>query len=132
MPVPNIARRDGMVPVETQVRRIIGEAMQGKNRNEIALRMGELLDRPVPVHTLADFTRNPTKRRHIRFPVAWVPAFCEATGNESLQLFVLSAENQEMLRLGKWLTQSGWVLEKVNIKFGRQLRRELRTKRTAL
>lgn len=51
---------------------------------------------------LKEFTRNPTRKRNVRFPAAWVPAFCNATGNDDLQRFLLNPQLIAALELGEW------------------------------
>jgi hypothetical protein len=97
--VPIVQRKDGTVPVEDEVRRLLRDAMKdsGKPREQIAGEMSQLIGRTVTASMLADFSRNGTKKRQVRFPAAWVPAFCEITGDDSLR-YHLMTERQRVSR----------------------------------
>ncbi len=85
----------------------------GKGRAEVARHMTELLDRRVSESMLADFTRNSTPERNIRFPLEWTDAFCEATGSNELRLFLLGPEQRSIFEAGERVRRMAWMLEKL-------------------
>jgi len=101
--------------VEKVVRRLLWEGLKSaaKPRTEIARRMTEILGRPVTSGMLADFIRSPHKKRAPRFPAAWVPAFCAATGKYELALFPLPEHMRRDIAVGQWVRESTWILERV-------------------
>lgn len=52
-----------------------------KSRAKVAAEMSRLLNRPVTIRILDNFI---AKKKIHRFPAAWVPAFCAATGDQTL------------------------------------------------
>lgn len=105
--VPQNAPILGTPCFERLVRRSLWEGLRssGKPRTEIARRMTEALRRPVTVAMLADFIRSPRKKRGLRFPAAWVPSFCDATGNCNLRRLPLTDEERAALEVGEWLVR---------------------------
>lgn len=89
---------------ERNVRAILSAAIKasGKKRDAIAAEMSEGLGRDVTGSMIRDFTRGASKNRNVRFPAAWVPAFCNATGSDALLRFLLSPEMTAALELGEW------------------------------
>src|SRR5208337_167534 len=110
--VPILQRKDGTVPADNRVREVLRETIKfsGKTRDEIAPKMTELLGRTVTASMLADFTRNGTHKRQVRFPAGWVSAFCQSVGNNELALATMGAELRGVLELReeqvKWLAES--------------------------
>ncbi len=133
MDIPKTGRRDGTLPIEDEVRKILRAAMKntGKTRKQIARDMGEVLGRSVTSSMLADFTRNGTKKRQVRFPLAWTPALVKATGSRELGEFALSPERRENLKLGDWVIGSSWVIKKLKVRAGRSATQILRKARSA-
>jgi hypothetical protein len=80
---------DEDVKAEREVRQILRAALAGKDRTAVARTMTELLGHEVYKTTLDGFVRTPTENRVIRFPLAWAPAFCRATGDDELQRWFL-------------------------------------------
>jgi hypothetical protein len=105
--VPQNAPILGTPFFERLVRRTLWEGLKSsaKPRTEIACRMTEALGRPVTVAMLADFIRSPRKKRGLRFPTAWVPSFCEATGSRDLRRLPLTDEERAALEVGEWLVR---------------------------
>jgi hypothetical protein len=68
------------------------------SRQQVAEAMSRLLERSITVHILNDCTS--LKKPH-RFPAAWVPAFCEATGDDALQKALLSPRQRALLEAGE-------------------------------
>jgi hypothetical protein len=90
------------VAAEDRVRNILREGMKRsrKQRDEIAREMTEVLGRVVTSSMLADFSRNATKKRHVRFPAAWVSAFCGPTGDDSLRHFLMGDQLNRCCEVG--------------------------------
>jgi hypothetical protein len=85
---------------DLEVRVILKKAIasSSKSRKQIADGMSEKLCRSVSVRMLNDYTA-PTKGS--RFPAAWVAAFCEMTGSDELQRWLLSPHFLALVELGK-------------------------------
>ena len=100
---PTVHGKYGTLPSEVRVRRILCEAIKrsGKTRPEAAQLISEKLGRTVTASNLADFVRFGTKKRHVRFPAAWVPVFCEVFGDDALQRGVMSERLRELVELGE-------------------------------
>ncbi len=119
MGIPILERKDGTLEVDNEVRRILRAVIKAaktpsrKKQKEIALALTGELGRTVEPYMLADFTRNGTRRRQVRFPASFVPAFCKVTGNEALQLYVLSPEQRTALELGRRHSEFAWVFGKL-------------------
>lgn len=111
-PVPILQRKDGTLPADNRVREVLREAIKssGKTRDEIAPKMSDLLGRTVTPSMLADFTRNGTRKRQVRFPAGWVSAFCQSVGSNELALVTMGAELRGVVELReeqvKWLADS--------------------------
>jgi hypothetical protein len=84
--------------------------MSGKDRDEIAAKMSDLLGRTITASMLADFTRNGTRKRQVRFPAGWVSAFCESVDSNELALVAMGAELRGVVELRDeqvaWLAKS--------------------------
>lgn len=104
MEAPKKRPHSGTTEPERAVRRILSDAIRrsSKNRQQIAEAMANELGRPITASMLGDFTRNSNLRRNVRFPAAWVPAFCRAAGSDGLQRYLLSEELLAALELGEW------------------------------
>jgi hypothetical protein len=115
MGLPILQRKDGTVPAEDDLRHVLREAMKRsrKERDQIVGHMTLALGRTVTGSMLADFTRNASKKRQVRFPAAWVSAFCEATGDDELARFIMGPRLRELVELGERVSSMAWVLEKI-------------------
>jgi hypothetical protein len=88
---------------ETQLRTALALAIKRspRSRAEIAEIMTALLerpaDKPITVHIVNSWTSE-TKDR-VRFPAAWVPAFCAAAGDETVLLAFLFPKHKALLEL---------------------------------
>lgn len=84
---------------DAEVRTILARAIKRcpKSRAQIADEMAVLLGRQITASMLFDFTA-PTKSL-VRFPAAWVPAFCSVTGSDRLQRLLLG---DDLLRVLEW------------------------------
>jgi len=107
--VPILQRKDGTVPADDEVRKVLRNAMSGKDRDEIAAKMTGLLGRTVTASMLADFTRNATRKRQPRFPAGWTAAFCQSVGNNELALATMGAELRGVVELRE--EQVSWLAE---------------------
>ena len=121
--------RDGSVPAEDDVRRALSTLMKasGKDRLVIAQAMSTILGRRVTPSMLADFTRNGTKKRQVRFPLAWGKAFSGATGNDELVRSQLLEISRRALSLGELLLP--WLLERGQAELAQPAKRRRRVKR---
>src|SRR5690348_7775799 len=83
---------------DAQVRAILKQV--SKNRREAIRRaMSDLLGREITLHI---FNQWCAEGRHAaRFPIAYTDAFCRASGDDSLRLFVLGPELCQVLKLGQ-------------------------------
>lgn len=86
------------IEYDAQVRAILKRV--SKNRRELIRRlMSNLLGREITVHV---FNQWCAEGRHAtRFPLAYLNAFCRASGDDSLRLFVLGPELCQILKLGQ-------------------------------
>jgi hypothetical protein len=105
--VPYISPILGTPLIEHRLRETLSRTIKssGVGRAEIARRMTEALGRPITVAMLADFIRSPFKKRGLRFPAAWIPSFCDATGSRDLKLLPLTEEERVALEMGEWLVR---------------------------
>ena len=110
MSVPILQRKDVTVPAEDEVRKVLRNAISGKDRDEIAAKMSDLLGRTITASMLSDFTRNGTRKRQVRFPAGWVSAFCESVDSNELALVAMGAELRGVVELRDeqvaWLAKS--------------------------
>src|SRR5438552_18185230 len=87
------------IAVEAEVRKVVTGAIRSvratKSREQIAAEMSERIGRTVTVHMLNDFTSE--SKVFVRFPAAWIVAFCSATGDERLQRLVLGDKLRKLL-----------------------------------
>jgi len=112
MALPILQRKDGTLPADDGVRKVLRNAIKSskKGRDEIAAKMSDLLGHAITTSMLADFTRNGTRRRQVRFPAGWVSAFCQSVGSNELALATMGAELRGVMELReeqvKWLAES--------------------------
>lgn len=83
---------------ETNMRSLIRIAIKGR-RHIVAARMAKILGCDVTPAKLAEFCRNGSdrRRRHTRFPLEWLKAFCQAVENDSLARAALPRHLSEAL-----------------------------------
>lgn len=102
----------GCLDVDTIVRNAITAAFKGqKSRERIADEMSHLVGTEITVVMLNAYTAT-SKRLH-RFPAAWIPAFCTATGDSRLLQYLtqrtgfrmITNEEQKYLELGRKLVE---------------------------
>ena len=110
--------------IDAQVRRAMGEAIKNvrKSRIIIAAEMSELLGVQISEHHLNSWTAS--SKEAYRMPAAYIPAFCEVTGDTTL-LKIISAplgvkvvENKDLM----WLKYAKL----------RQLEKEIKAKKKAI
>ena len=84
--------------LDLAVRKIIAELIHASplSRAQIADRLHLVAPNcPVTVHMLNDFSAE--SKLKARFPVAWVPGFCELLNDDRLQRFILSKRQLHLL-----------------------------------
>jgi len=74
-----------------------------RSRQQIAEAMSQILGQPISVHLINSWTAETKKR--VRFPAAWIPAFCEAAMDDAPRLALLSAEHRARLRIKEELAE---------------------------
>jgi len=72
----------------------------GKSRAVIADEMSRALGTEVTLHMLNAYTAT-SKQQQVRFPAAFVAAFCRVTGDDRLQRALLSPWLREVLEIGE-------------------------------
>lgn len=101
--------------LDAAIRALLSEVMRSskKSRAQIAQEMSALLGRSVTVYMLNDFTASckgqrvaedsqlDTRKSPVRFPAAWIHAFCEVTGDDRMQRLILSPRLRSLLQLGE-------------------------------
>jgi hypothetical protein len=86
-------------PQDLKVRETIRQVIRAsrKSRDQISAELAARLGRPVSKRMLDDFAA-PSKDGS-RFPAAWVAAFCEVTGDRTLQRLLVDPEIDAALRV---------------------------------
>ncbi len=84
-----------------------------KSRSQIADELSERVETPISVFMLNEYTA-PSKGLR-RFPAAWLPAFCDITGDDSLRLLLLDSRLRDLL-----LELGERALAAANIEAGRK------------
>jgi len=115
---PNRIPGNGIVTgnLGADLRRSLGEAIRRsrKTHAEIAHEMTERLGQPVTQTMLNEFTRSGDREgREVRFPAAWVPAFCEVVGDDALQRGLMSERLRELVSLGERVFNLRSILKEV-------------------
>ncbi len=93
------AKLDG--PLQRAMKELMTRAIRQsqKSREQIAEEMAALVETDVTVHMLNSYTAN--SKQAVRFPAAFVPAFCCVTGDDRLQRMLLSPYLRSVLQLGE-------------------------------
>ena len=99
MDSPN-SRNLAAEPVKA-IRRLVDAAIlcSGMSRDQIADELTKQVGEPVTSMMLFGWTSESKKR--IRFPAGFVLAFCEITGDDQLQRFVMGPRLRRLLSLGE-------------------------------
>ena len=88
---------------DAAVRQSLAAAIKrsGKSREEIALSMSRAIGRTISVNMLNAYTS--PARAGWRFPLAWIWAFCAATGDDALLYLLLSPRQRLLLSVSEHL-----------------------------
>jgi len=83
------------------LRRLLSDVMGAcpKDRQRIAAELSQSIGRPITLSILNDYTA--TTKTAARFPAAYVRAFCEVTGDDSLQRFILGPRLLALIEIGE-------------------------------
>jgi len=86
---------------EKAIRGLVNAAISRcpKKREQIAAELAEHLQQHITLHMLNTFTSEAKKTA--RFPAAFVAAFCEVTGDDQLQRFIMGHRLSDLLNLGE-------------------------------
>lgn len=93
---------------DRKFRECIASAMTlcGKNRGlsraQIAEELEKRVGRRIPLSVLNDFAS--PSHTSTRFPAAWIPVFCDITGDDQPQRLMLSEELRARLKVGETVT----------------------------
>jgi hypothetical protein len=109
---------DVKTPYELEIIEILSDCIRkcSKSREQIADEMSHICGQEI---TLRMMNRYTATSEHMRFPAAFVPAFCEATRDDTLRRFIIGGEMRELLELGETAARM--------LKRNRQRVREIRT-----
>jgi hypothetical protein len=93
--------------MDAAVRAVVSHAIatQPHSRQQLAEHISRLAGVRVTAGMLNDFTA--ASKRLARFPAAWVPAFCQAAGDDSLQRLMLSQRLLAAVTLGERVLLAG-------------------------
>lgn len=105
----NLASKAGSFNVDAQIRALLSDALKKcpLSREVVAGKMSELMGMEITKSQLDSWTAE-SKENH-RFPFAYAPAFCEATGNtdifraavEMIGCYLLKGEDALLTELGR-------------------------------
>ena len=104
-PNATIVSAPGHDTAEAKLRSALALALKCSpvSRQQIADSMNRLLgrppERPITINVVNSWVSE-TKER-VRFPAAWIPAFCAAVMDDSVQLALLSPEHRARLEIKK-------------------------------
>lgn len=89
------------LPADAAFRKALANAIKAsrRRRSKIAEEMSSILGFAVTEHMLNECTR--LRDTSLRFPAAWVPAFCEAARSDELQRFIMGRRLRSLVRLGE-------------------------------
>ena len=95
---------------DTALRLLLTKVLRScpKSREEICDEISAGLNQHITIHMLNDWTSE--AKKPARFPASLVEAFCEVTGDDRLQRFLMSPRHRELLELGDRVSNMGWVL----------------------
>src|SRR5262245_27007942 len=116
--------RAGSLNRDLSVRQSITRAIRNsfKSREQVAAEMSCLLGCRITAHMLNDWTAE-SKGAH-RFPASFVPAFCQACGNDELQRVLFGPEHLAMVDLAERMIQADKLETEIKLIRGR-VRREV-------
>jgi hypothetical protein len=100
-------------PVDSALRKLVTASIKrsGKGRLQIAAEMTLQIGTRITKRMVNDWTAE--SKKPARFPAAFVVAFCEATGRDELQRYLLGARLRELVELGDRTVEWAWALRKV-------------------
>jgi len=82
-----------------------------KTHAEIAAEMTLHTGQRISKRMVDDWTAE--SKKPARFPAAFIVAFCEVTGDDRLQRFLMSPRHRELLELGERVSTMGSILGKM-------------------
>jgi hypothetical protein len=87
--------------LDLAIRRLLSEVMSAcaKDRQQVAEELSRNTGRSISVSILNDYTA--TTKTAARFPAAYVRGFCEITGDDSLQRFLLGPRLLALIEIGE-------------------------------
>ncbi len=105
--------------LDLELRRIITHAIRHspKKREQVAAEMEELVGQRVTRFMLGDFS-SPGKQP-VRFPAAWIEAFCRVTGDDELQRFAAGPRLRGLIEFAE---------HELKVEADKQARRRMREK----
>jgi len=98
---------------DTALRLLLTKVLRScpKSRDEICDEISARLNQHITIHMLNDWTSE--AKKPARFPASLVEAFCEVTGNDAVQRYLLGVRLRELLGLGERTAEWAWALRKV-------------------
>jgi hypothetical protein len=72
-----------------------------KSREQITDEMSSIFEQRISVRMLNDYTATAESKRAARFPAAWVPAFCEVTGDDLLRRLLLCPRLRKLIEIAE-------------------------------
>ena len=116
----NLASKAGSFNIDAQIRAMLSDALKKcpLSREVVAGKMSELMGMEITKSQLDSWTAE-SKENH-RFPFAYAPAFCEATGNvdifrvsvEMVGCYLLKGEDALLTELGRIEKQKEEIAKK--------------------
>jgi hypothetical protein len=99
--MPRSAGTPSLSDLDLAFRTLLSDVLSGKDRNQIAAEMTKRLglrENPINRSKLNDFTA--TTKAGARFPAIYVPALCEAAGDDRLRYFLQTPRVQLLVDIG--------------------------------
>jgi hypothetical protein len=84
---------------DARFRAVLDDSIRRLGRKEVRARMEKITGRTISIHMLNAWLAPGSSRA--LFPVAYVEAFCEATGCDALKRLILGPQLCELLELGE-------------------------------
>jgi hypothetical protein len=99
-PVLADSRKKELLALDAKIRRTLDDSIrQSGGREKVRIRVCELTGHSISINTLNQWLA--PGRELARFPLVYVAAFCEATGNDALKRLMLGPELRQKLELGE-------------------------------
>jgi hypothetical protein len=98
---------------DSALRRLLTASIKrsGKTRAEIAAEMTLHTGQRISKRMVNDWTAE--SKKPARFPAAFVATFCEVTGSDEPQRYLLGARLRELVELGDRTVEWAWAVRKV-------------------